>query len=702
MVTNSASSTRTAADSPLTLLNAALISLSQLFRTTRSEVWPRAGVNELVWLTAITILGTWVRFWGLGSIGLHGDEETMAMAVRHILIDGTPILPSGMFYPRGMTQLYLMAGSVSIFGESEWSLRLPSVLCGIALIPLMYLLGRRFLRPTWNLGLAFATALLPELIEYSQTARMYIFLVTCVALAMHFIFRWERTGRAAWLVAAAASLVVGIDMQLLAVAAVLMFLLPGLLQADLKKFIHGGIAAAVVLVGYVAIEALTMAQYPVPPPDFAASFGPPPWERSWAPPQFALAFDVALLVSGIAIAFFALHFAHGVPDTTAARISLVLLFAGVALQLALFYHLAGIAYAAALLLAFRHGADPLSSRVFILIMSVSIVALIHVSLLASTPGSVVKLIGSMIGQPSVWPYVRLAQLTEAAGVLLYAALLRAAFQFATNNPIRDYVLLALLGVLGPVFAMGFFAWNVPPRYTAVSLVPMLLCAFAFAQQGVDWMLRRLRKPDNAGFQVFAAVLTSLCVINPAAAARIINAGYTIHPDHKGAADFMRSIPIHDEDIVLAEDVLQQTYYLGKVDYWIIGPNVARKFVKREGEDVVDFYTGTPVIASPAMLDALLQNNADKRVFVIGSGEDWRKGERGVRGKDLNEAIESDRFEVIHTGRDGLTQVLRAVPRKGPVAPPVIQRESDADEAALLEAAASAEAGELSPPSDDAE
>jgi hypothetical protein len=125
-------------------------------------------------------------------------------------------------------------------------------------------------------------------------------------------------------------------------------------------------------------------------------------------------------------------------------------------------------------------------------------------------------------------------------------------------------------------------------------------------------------------------------------------------------------------------------------------------VKREGTEVVDFYTGTPVIATPAMLDALLQNNADKRIFIIGSGEDWRKGERGVRGADLNEAIESDRFEVIHTGRDGLTQILRAVPRKGPVAPPVIQQESDADEAALLEAASSAESGDVSSPSGDAE
>lgn len=702
MLTNSASPAKPASASPLAFLNSALSHLSQLFRTTRSEAWSHTSVNELAWLTAITMLGAWVRFWGLGSVGLHGDEETMAMAVRHILIDGTPILPSGMFYPRGMTQLYLMAGSVWIFGESEWAFRLPSVLCGIALIPVMYLLGRRFLRPTWNLALAFATALLPELVEYSQTARMYVFLVMCIALAMLFIFRWERTGRTGWLAAAAASLIVGIDMQLLAVAAVLMFLLPGLLQADMKKVIHGCLAAGAVVLGYIVIEALTMAQYPVPPPDFAASFGPPPWERSWAPPEFALAFDIALLISGLAIAFFALHFAHGVPETTAARISLVLVFVGIALQLALFYHLAAIAYAAGLLLAFRHGAAPLSSRVFVLVMAISIVALIHVSLLASTPGSVIKLIGAMIGQPSVWPYVRVAQLTEAAGVLLYAALLRALFQFATNKPIRDYVLLAVLGVFAPVFAMGFFAWNVPPRYTAASLIPLLLCAFAFAQQGVDWMLRRLSRPNNAGFQVSAAVLTSICVINPAAAARLINGGYDIHPDHVGAAQFMRSLPMREDDVVLAEDVLQQTYYLGKVDYWLVGPQVARKFVKREGEKVVDFYTGTPVIATPAMLDALLQNNADKRIFVIGSGEDWRKGERGVRGKELNEAIESERFEVIYTGRDGLTQILRAVPRQGPVAPPVIQQESDADEAALLEAASGAEAREPSSPSDDAE
>src|SRR5688500_15496692 len=75
-----------------------------------------------VLLSAIACGAAIVRFWGLGAVGLHGDEETMGMAVRGIIEHGAPVIPSGMFYPRGLTQLYLMSVSVSLFGESEWAL----------------------------------------------------------------------------------------------------------------------------------------------------------------------------------------------------------------------------------------------------------------------------------------------------------------------------------------------------------------------------------------------------------------------------------------------------------------------------------------------------------------------------------------------------------------------------------------------------
>src|SRR5215207_9763923 len=127
-----------------TLLNVwvadALHSLAALFEVTAPLEHERA-LHRLL-LAAVLGIGIVVRFSNLGAPGLHGDEETMAMATMHIVQNGWPILPSGMFYPRGLSELYLMAASVQIFGESEWALRLPSALCGVALIFLCYLAGR--------------------------------------------------------------------------------------------------------------------------------------------------------------------------------------------------------------------------------------------------------------------------------------------------------------------------------------------------------------------------------------------------------------------------------------------------------------------------------------------------------------------------------------------------------------------------------
>lgn len=208
-------------------------SLSDLFRVTAPM--ERDQLAHRVMLLAIVGVGAWLRFWGLANVGLHGDEETMAMAVMGIVREGAPILPSGMFYPRGMTQLYLMAGSVQLFGESEWAFRLPSALCGVLVIYLSWLAGRRFLRPYWNLAFATSVALLPSMIVYSQTARMYIFLLAAVAACMVCVFAWERSGRLGWLIGGVVALVIGIDLQALAVTTILMFLMPGILQGEDRK-----------------------------------------------------------------------------------------------------------------------------------------------------------------------------------------------------------------------------------------------------------------------------------------------------------------------------------------------------------------------------------------------------------------------------------------------------------------------------------
>jgi 4-amino-4-deoxy-L-arabinose transferase-like glycosyltransferase len=106
---------------------------------------PYADPRTLWVLALIVAAGTLLRFWGLGAVGLHGDEKTMALPVMNLLEHGLPLMPSGMFYPRAVGQLYLMASSVMVFGQSEWALRFPSAVCGVLLIFLTWKAGQRFL-----------------------------------------------------------------------------------------------------------------------------------------------------------------------------------------------------------------------------------------------------------------------------------------------------------------------------------------------------------------------------------------------------------------------------------------------------------------------------------------------------------------------------------------------------------------------------
>lgn len=638
-----------------------LRSLSDLFRTTAPL--ERDQLAHRIMLLVILGVGTWLRFWGLGNVGLHGDEETMGMAAMSIVREGTSSLPSGMFYPRGMTELYLMAGSVKLFGESEWAFRLPSALCGVLTIYWSWLAGRRFLRPYWNLAFATAVALLPAMIVYSQTARMYIFLLAAVAACMVCVFAWERSGRTVWLLGGVAALVIGIELQALAVTTALLFLLPGILQGDIRKLLYGGVSAAIVLVSYLLINAWVDSHYPVPPPEYAADLGPPLWDRSRAPQAFALTFEIALWVAGLAIAFFAIHLSRVVPQRLAAISVATLLLAGLLLQMKLYYHMAFLLFVAAVVVARRFGGPRIWRRFRIFALGSGLLALIHFSLLASTPGSLQKVIGALVGQPSVWPYARIIQFSEVAGLLALAAVVWGLWQLMEKRRVTDYVLLGVLAVWIPMFTIGFFVWSMPPRYTVASLLPMMLCAFAFAQQAVDWLqtrpaLRSMSMLKARPAQIVTIVVMTALVVDPVQVAATVNSGYESHPDHKGAAEFIKAQNISDADVIIAEDVLQQTYYLGRVDYWLMSRNHARRYVELKNGRIQDFYTGAGVISSAAMLEELLSTQRGRRIFVIGSGENQSDKRRGMRG-DMDPVLHSKQFEVVYQGRDGLTQVWRA-------------------------------------------
>ena len=148
----------------------------------------------------------------------------------------------------------------------------------------------------------------------------------------------------------------------------------------------------------------------------------------------------------------------------------------------------------------------------------------------------------------------------------------------------------------------------------------------------------------------------LAITNPAELAAVVNSGYERYPDHKGAAEFVTSLPLAEGDIVIAEDVLQQTYYLGKVDYWLRSFSNGKGFVRSIGGKNLDQYTNTPLIGSGPELLRVLEENAGKRVVVIGSGEIRPDNDEWARGHGIREVLQSERLEVAYEGRDGITKV----------------------------------------------
>jgi hypothetical protein len=124
-------------------------------------------------LALIVATGSYLRLADLGALGFRWDEDLSGLAVRAILEQGVPELPSGMVYLRGGLFSYLMAASASLFGFSEFALRLPAALFGVALIVAGYAFAAGLFGRAAGLATAGLIAISFSDIELSRYARFY-------------------------------------------------------------------------------------------------------------------------------------------------------------------------------------------------------------------------------------------------------------------------------------------------------------------------------------------------------------------------------------------------------------------------------------------------------------------------------------------------------------------------------------------------
>jgi 4-amino-4-deoxy-L-arabinose transferase-like glycosyltransferase len=644
--------------------------VSSLFEDTRPRA--RADRRALALFVLIVLVGAVVRFWGLGNVGLHGDEKTMALPAIHLLEHGTPEMPSGFIYPRAVAQLYLMAGSVRAFGPSEWALRLPSAICGVLLIVLTWLAGRRFLEPRWNLALTAAVALLPAFIEDAQTARMYVFLVTGVTGFMALLFAWERTGRGGYLIAAVLEMAVSLEFHTLSIFAAWLCFLPGLLSGERTPRVRSGlprvrsglprvqsrllwqgtVAFVAIAAEFVALNRWISSEYPhaLGAVDGTPINGP----HAVAPPLQVLWLLVAALPA-LALSWYVIRGRGWVP--------VFLLAASLVAQAARLDHLAILLIVAALVLARRNGNLP-AARLALYFAACLLLAAVQIEyLLAHRAGTLSQILGLLLGWPSVRTFIAVSRYSAAALLIAACGLAAALWRLAHRQRIPDHMLFLTLGAWIPLLQIGCFQWDPPQRYVEGQILPLLIAVFAIGQWA--WATRGARAaepaqsiPARARFGAVAAAVVCLLVIDPARLQAAVDPTYAHYPDHKGAAEFVESQHPVPADVIVAEDPLMQTYYLGHIDYWLQDREEAAPFLHKLDGRWVDEYTDVPLIGSGAQLERLVDRRDRGAIYVIGSSEDTADRKTLMRGLGIEQALESPAFHLVYVGRDQLTDVWR--------------------------------------------
>lgn len=156
-------------------------------------------------VVGLTLLAAALRLYRLGAYGLWRDEAEAVFTARAAFPGGIiQVLTQDVHAP---LYFFLLHFWLKIAGQSEFGVRLLSALCGIAIVPLLYVAGRELYDRRAGMLAAGIGAILPLHVMTSRTTRMYSLLPLLGLLALFWLHRALQSGqRAYWLLYAAAAL----------------------------------------------------------------------------------------------------------------------------------------------------------------------------------------------------------------------------------------------------------------------------------------------------------------------------------------------------------------------------------------------------------------------------------------------------------------------------------------------------------------
>lgn len=153
----------------------------------------REGTYRLL-LLLLTVLAFALRIPDLAGQSLTNDE---AVRVWISSLPDAELLPYLLTAFEENPPLYylLLRGWMALAGNSEFAVRYLSIIWGVALIPALFLLGRRLLGKSGALVSTFLMTFSPFFLFFSQDASMYTLLVFLTVLSSYFCLRAMQENR---------------------------------------------------------------------------------------------------------------------------------------------------------------------------------------------------------------------------------------------------------------------------------------------------------------------------------------------------------------------------------------------------------------------------------------------------------------------------------------------------------------------------
>ncbi len=163
----------------------------------------RRPVDAVLWAVVLALTAVFfvLMLHDLGSLSLWMDEGFHSIASQTIREHGYPLFPSGHMYYKAILYTYVLALVTAVFGQTEFTLRIVSLLAVAASLPLLFHMVKKSFSRWAALAAVVIMALSPWVVENARLALYFAPLQLFYLLSLYFFHRgfFEDHARSRWL-----------------------------------------------------------------------------------------------------------------------------------------------------------------------------------------------------------------------------------------------------------------------------------------------------------------------------------------------------------------------------------------------------------------------------------------------------------------------------------------------------------------------